>query len=79
MRVKVKLFTTLVNYFPGVQAGVPFDLELTYKSTVSDLIKRLNIPEPEAAIILVNGLNKPIKHELNNNDEVSIFPVIGGG
>lgn len=79
MHIKVKLFTTLVNRVPGAQAGVLFDLELAEKATISDLVKRLNIPEPEAAIILVNGRNKSVRHELNNNDVVSIFPVIGGG
>lgn len=79
MRIKVKLFITLANHVPAAEAGVPFDLELADKATVSDLIQRLNIPETEAAIILVNGRNKPIRHELNDNDDISIFPVIGGG
>lgn len=79
MHIKIKLFATLVNYIPGTVAGVPFDFELADKATISKLVESLKIPRKEAAIIFVNGKNKTLQHELNNGDEVSIFPLIGGG
>ncbi len=79
MRVKVKLFATLVVYLPGVKAGISFEVELANGSSLSDLINQLNIPQREAKVIFVNGRTQPLNYQLQNNDEVGVFPPIGGG
>jgi len=79
MHVTIKVFASLVNYVPGTAAGVPFDFEIAHRTTVSELVKSLKIPLKDVAIVLVNGKDKIAQHELNNGDEVSIFPLIGGG
>jgi molybdopterin synthase sulfur carrier subunit len=79
MHIKVKLFTTLVNCVPGTQAGIPFDFELDDKATVAELVSRLKIPEAEVKIVLINGRHKPAEYQLNNGDDVGLFPLIGGG
>ena len=79
MRVKVKLFTTLANYVPGVKQGEPFEVGLHNVATLSDLINQLNLPQEEAKLIFVNGLAQPLIYYLQNNDEVGVFPAIGGG
>ena len=79
MRVKVKLFTTLANYVPGVKPGEPFEVGLHNGATLADLISQLNLPQEEAKLIFVNGLAQPPNYQLKNNDEVGIFPPIGGG
>ena len=79
MRVKVKLFTTLANYVPGVKPGEPFEVRLRKGVILADLISQLNLPQEEAKLIFVNGLAQPPNYQLKNNDEVGIFPPIGGG
>jgi len=79
MHVKVKLFTTLANYVPGVKPGEHFKVELHNRATLSDLINQLNLPQEEAKLIFVNGLAQPLNYHLQNNDEVGVFPAIGGG
>jgi sulfur-carrier protein len=77
--VSVKLFATLANYFPGAQSGLPFVIEIPEGSTISDLMKRLRLPEKEVNLFFVNGRNQLGQYQLNNNDDVGFFPLIGGG
>jgi molybdopterin converting factor small subunit len=79
MRVKVKLFTTLANYVPGVKPGEPFEVGLHNRATPSDLINQLKLPQEQAKLIFVNGRMQPLDYQLQNNDEVGIFSQIGGG
>jgi molybdopterin synthase sulfur carrier subunit len=79
MRVKVKLFTTLANYVPGVNPGEPFEVGLHNRATPFDLINQLNLPQEQAKFIFVNGRRQPLDYQLQNNDEVGIFSPIGGG
>ncbi len=79
MHVNVKLYTTLAKYIPGKEAGVPFDFKLDDNATISDLVNDLKLPQGEVKIVFVNGRNRPIDFELNNGDDVGIFPAIGGG
>ena len=79
MRVKVKLFTQLVSYVPDAEAGVPFEVDLHKGATLADLINQLKLPLTEVKVTLVNGRAQPLKFPLKNNDEVGVFPLIGGG
>jgi sulfur-carrier protein len=77
--VRVKLFATLTKFTPGKNPGVPFVSEIPDGSTLSDLMTHLNLPEEEVKLSYVNGRLQPLEYELNNNDDVGIFPPIGGG
>jgi molybdopterin synthase sulfur carrier subunit len=79
MRVKVKLFTTLANYIPGVKPGEPFEVGLHNRATSSELVDQLKLPREQAKLIFVNGHMQPLDYQLQNNDEVGIFSPIGGG
>jgi sulfur-carrier protein len=77
--VRVKLFATLANYFQGAQPGVPFISEMPVGSTLSNLMERLKLPEEDVKLTFVNGRLEPREYQLKNDDEVGIFPPIGGG
>ena len=79
VRLKVKLFADLAAYAPGNEAGVPFDLELPDASPVAELVLRLHLPEAGIRVIFVNGRSRSPDHVLQDQDEVGIFPAIGGG
>ena len=53
--------------------------ELPGAGTVGDLLKLLKISAKQVGILLVNGRNASIESNLAPNDNVSIFPLIGGG
>lgn len=79
MLVRVKLFATLTKYNPGAQPGVPFVLDIADGSTLADLMVHLRLPEEEVKLSFVNGRFQPTGYKLKDNDEVGIFPPIGGG
>jgi len=79
MRVRVKLFATLRHYAPSAAVGVPFEVDLAEGATVADLIHHLNLPAEEVKIVYVNARAQPEDWRLGPNDEVGIFPPIGGG
>lgn len=74
MVVNVKLFATLrINRFSEKK------IEVMPKTTIKELIKELGLPFEEVSIIFVNGRHAKPETELKDNDEVAIFPPIGGG
>jgi molybdopterin converting factor small subunit len=79
MLVRVKLFVSLVDYVPGSKSGEPFEVRIQDSAALSSLLNQLKLPQEEAKLLFVNGLSKSPDYQLQNNDEVGIFPVIGGG
>lgn len=74
MVVEVKLFATFREGRFSEKK-----LELSEESSLSDLLKRLKIPEKDAKIMIVNGQAVSVEHKLSNNDVIAIFPPIAGG
>ena len=79
MRVTVKLFATLTRYREGLQAGRPFEMDLSSGACLQDLLRELKIPPEESRIMFVNGLIQEPSWTLKEGDQVGIFPPIGGG
>jgi sulfur-carrier protein len=74
MKITVKLFATL-------RRG-RFDLktmECDEGVIIHDLVKMLDIPEKEAAIIFVNSRHSEFHTVLKEGDTLAIFPPVGGG
>lgn len=79
MRVRVKLFASLKQYLPGHILGSPTEVELPAGATLADLVRQLNLPQTEVKVIFVNARAQLPSYVLNPDDEVGIFPPIGGG
>jgi molybdopterin converting factor small subunit len=79
MNVTVKLFATLTRYGKGEKAGTPFVIELKQGATLDDLVSLLKIPIEETRVMFVNGIIQEAVYKLKDNDEVGLFPPIGGG
>jgi len=79
MRVHVKLFATLAKLVPDTVAGVPFDVELPAAAMVAALAGHLRLPAAEVNIVFVNARARPLDWVLQPDDEVGIFPPVGGG
>jgi len=74
MEIKVRLFATLRENW-----GKELILSQNNGITPKEIIKQLNIPEADVAILLVNGRDGSLGQELTDKDVVSIFPPVGGG
>jgi molybdopterin converting factor small subunit len=79
--VKVKLFATLREFGPkNLEIGESFSVEISENSNVEDLLVKLEIPKEYAKIIMVNGnIIQDYSQLLKSNDDISIFPPVGGG
>ena len=84
MRIRVRLFASLRDRFPSDDRGRG-EVELNEGATLADLIERLEIPNPLAQMVLIDGLVEPKSREerasrtLEDGQTVSIFPPIAGG
>ncbi len=77
IQVKVKLPTALSKYIPAARPGFTIISEIPDRSTISDMIKYLAIPESDVSTVFVNGLHRSGEFQLKNDDTVSLFPVSG--
>ncbi len=77
----MKLFATLRDRGPeGLAIGESFTLSIKRNTTFNQLIKELKILPEEAKIIMRNHITiKSLEETLQENDDVAIFPPIGGG
>ncbi len=79
--IKVKLFATLRDRGPeGIAIGESFSLTLEPETNFHQLLQQLKITRDEAKIIMRNHITiKSLDELLQENDEIAIFPPIGGG
>jgi molybdopterin converting factor small subunit len=84
MRIRVRLFANLRDRLPSDDRGRG-EIELDDRATLADLIERLEIPDPLAQMVLIDGLQVPRSREerakriLEDGQTVSIFPPVAGG
>jgi molybdopterin converting factor small subunit len=79
MHVRVKLFASLRRFAGGAASGTPLDVELPDDATLSDLYQTLHLPPDEIKLAYVNGRVQSADWQLQSEDEVGIFPPVGGG
>jgi len=79
MVLKVKFFASLRSYFPELRLGESLTVNLESGSTIAQLYAKLAIPEEQVKIAFVNGIIHERDHILSDQDEVGIFPPVGGG
>ena len=88
MRVTLKLFAILGDHLPSEvegqrRAGNELTLEVPDGTSVQEVIDRFNLPSRLVHLVLVNGVHISPRacagHVLNADDEIAIWPPIGGG
>ena len=72
--IEVRLFATLREGRGKVQ-----HLEAANISVAGDIIRQLEIPAEEVAILLVNGFHQKPDYAVKDGDVVALFPPVGGG
>lgn len=77
--VSVKLFATLRRHYPDLDIGEAMPVEIEEGATVADLLAQLDLPEDQVKIVFVNGIVHEMDHQLEDEDELGIFPPVGGG
>jgi molybdopterin converting factor small subunit len=84
MRIHVRLFANLRDRFPSGDRGRG-NVDLDDGASLADLIDRLEIPDPQVQMVLVDGQqvrrNASGREDriLRDGQTVSIFPPVSGG
>lgn len=73
--ITVQLFGGLSSYRPDDPNHYP----IVPRMTVLELMEQLTIPTDKAFSIFVNGKKVTVDCQLEKNQELKIFPLMGGG
>ncbi|MCF0138244.1 MAG: MoaD/ThiS family protein [Oscillospiraceae bacterium] len=72
--IEVKLFAT---FREGREKAYSLSAEKFH--TASEILKELDIPEKDVAILLINGFHSRPESAVADGDTVSLFPPVAGG
>jgi molybdopterin synthase sulfur carrier subunit len=79
MKIEIHLFASLAKYLPENAKNKTCIIEISDHSVISDLIKKMTIPDHAIKLIFLNGIHASRTSVLKNGDRVGIFPPVGGG
>jgi sulfur carrier protein ThiS len=79
MKVKVKLYGTLRQPFPGYQHSQGIEVEIPDGATVEDLLTLLEIPESRGAVVIMEGRVLKADDKMRRGVPVNVFQTIQGG
>jgi len=73
--IHLNLYATLSSYRPINPSHYPIQSGMT----LLELVEQLSIPASTAVTVFVNGQTAAMDSQLVGNEEVKIFPLMGGG
>lgn len=79
MKIRLKLFATLAKHLGNQMAGTPHEIELPEGASLGDLVEQLKLPADQVKICFVNARVQELDFQLQDGDEVGVFPPVGGG
>jgi sulfur-carrier protein len=79
MLIKVRLFANLRDFVPASKGGATLEVELPEGARIRDLVDHFKLPLDLVKLSYVNGIYQELDYQLHANDEIGIFPPIGGG
>jgi len=79
MRVRVKLFGTYSQLFPGYQHSQGMEVEIPDGATAKDLLAHLGISESQGAVVIMEGRILKADDKMQCGVPVSVLQSIHGG
>jgi sulfur carrier protein ThiS len=79
MKVRVKLFGTLSQGFPGYRHSQGIEVEIPEGATVKDLLALLEISESQGAAVTMEGRILKADDNLPHGVPVNVLQTISGG
>jgi sulfur carrier protein ThiS len=79
MKVRVKLFGTLSQRFPGYQHSQGMEVEIPDGAMAKDLLAHLEISESQGATVIAEGRVLKADDKMPGGVPVNILQAIGGG
>jgi sulfur carrier protein ThiS len=79
MKVKVRLFGTLSQQFPGYDPAKGLELEIPDGARVKDLLAHLGISEAKGSVAAVEGMILKLEDPLTEGAAVHLLQAVHGG
>jgi sulfur carrier protein ThiS len=79
VKVKVKLFGTLGQRFPGYQHSEGIEVEFPEGATVKELFALLGISESQGAVVIMAGRILKADDKIRDGVQVNVLQSIYGG
>lgn len=79
MKIKVKLFGTLEQDFPGYDPLTGMTVDIPDDASVETLLAHLDIPEAKGCFVSMNNTIAKPDDQLIDNATVLIFQALAGG
>jgi molybdopterin converting factor small subunit len=74
-RIQLKLYATLRAFTPAAGEEYPIRAGLS----VRELLRELALPESQAKLVFIDGIQSGLDGTLWGGERVGIFPPVGGG
>jgi sulfur carrier protein ThiS len=79
VEIRVKLFGTLSQRFPGYRPEDGMEVEIQDGATVMDLLTHLKISKSQGGVVSMEGRMLRTDDELRNGASVQVFQAVYGG
>jgi len=79
MKMRVKLYGTLSERFPGYQPTQGMEIEIPDGATAKELLALLGISESQGAVVIAEGRVLKADDQMRCGVPVSVLQSIGGG
>ena len=79
MKVRLRLFGTLPAHYPGIYPDSGLIVEISEKTTVAELVERVELSQEYVAIVAINGMLAKAEDILPDGAEVKFFQPLNGG
>jgi sulfur carrier protein ThiS len=79
MKLKVKLYGTLSQLFPGYQHSEGVEVEIPDGGTVKDLLTHLKISEKRGAVVIRDGQILKADDIIRNGVHIHVLQSLSGG
>ena len=79
MKIRVKLYGTYSQRFPGYQHSQGIEVEIPDGATVKDLLALLEISESQGAVVMMEGRVLKADDQMRGGAPVSVLQSISGG
>jgi uncharacterized protein len=74
-KVYLRFYEELNDFLPEEKRKKRFAHQFIDRTSVKDLIESLGVPHTEVDMILVNGKSVNFKYLINDEDDISVYPV----
>ena len=74
MYVKIKFFGCLNDFLPSKKRRKSFDIPVTTRQSVKDIIESAGIPHTEIDLIVVNNRSVKFSDKIKDNDDIKVYP-----